>query len=47
MTGPAYTDVHAVIPGKFVLVIIALICAVIMFANVFARNPRLMSPVSV
>ena len=42
VTGPAYTDVHAAIPGKLILVIIALICAVIMFANVFVRTPRLM-----
>jgi uncharacterized protein len=42
VTGPAYTDVHAAIPGKLVLMIIALICAVMLFANIFARNPRLM-----
>ena len=41
VTGPAYTDVHAAIPGKFVLVIIALICAVIMFVNVYVRGVRL------
>jgi uncharacterized protein len=42
VTGPAYTDVHAAIPGKFVLIIVALIAALILFANVFARNSRLM-----
>jgi uncharacterized membrane protein (UPF0182 family) len=42
VTGPAYTDVHAVLPAKFVLIIIALICAILLFANVFARNSRLM-----
>jgi uncharacterized protein len=42
VTGPAYTDVHAAIPGKFVLMIIALVCAVILFANVFMRSTKLM-----
>lgn len=42
VTGPAYTDIHAALPGKVDLIIIALICAVMLFANVFTRNPRLM-----
>jgi uncharacterized protein len=42
VTGPSYTDIHAALPGKFILVIIALICAVIMFASFFTRNSRLM-----
>jgi hypothetical protein len=42
VTGPAYTDVHAALPGKFVLIIVALVCAALLFANVFARNARLM-----
>jgi uncharacterized membrane protein (UPF0182 family) len=42
VTGPAYTDVHAALPGKLVLVIIALVCAGLLFANLFARNARLM-----
>jgi uncharacterized membrane protein (UPF0182 family) len=43
VTGPSYTDVHAAIPGKFVLVIIAAICAAILFANGVLRSGRLMA----
>jgi hypothetical protein len=42
VTGPAYTDLHAAIPAKLVLVIIAAICAVILFANVAVRSNRLL-----
>ncbi|MGN6781916.1 MAG: UPF0182 family protein, partial [Marmoricola sp.] len=30
VTGPSYTDVHAVLPGRTVLVVVALICAVLL-----------------
>ncbi|MGN6780656.1 MAG: UPF0182 family protein, partial [Marmoricola sp.] len=36
VTGPSYTDVHAVLPGRTVLVVVALICAVLLVANVVA-----------
>jgi uncharacterized membrane protein (UPF0182 family) len=42
VTGPAYTDVHAVIPGRIVLIVIALICAGLLFANVFLNSPKVM-----
>src|SRR5581483_8649324 len=37
-TGASYTDVHAVLPAKTILFAIALICAVLFFANVVVRN---------
>ena len=37
-TGMAYTDQHAVLPAKTILMFIALICAVLFFANVFRRT---------
>jgi len=40
-TGASYTDVHAVIPAKTILVVVAIICAGILFANVRIRNWRL------
>ncbi|MDQ1698863.1 MAG: uncharacterized protein QOG34_726 [Frankiaceae bacterium] len=40
-TGASYTDVHAVIPAKTILVVLAVICAGIFFANVRIRNWRL------
>jgi len=40
-TGASYTDVHAVIPAKTILVVVAVICAGIFFANVRIRNWRL------
>jgi hypothetical protein len=38
VTGPSYTDVHAVLPAKTILVFVAIICALLFFANVFTRN---------
>jgi uncharacterized membrane protein (UPF0182 family) len=38
VTGPSYSDVHATLPAKSILVFIALICAVLFFANVRQRN---------
>ena len=37
-TGMGYTDYHAVLPSKNILTFIALICAVLFFANVFRRT---------
>jgi uncharacterized membrane protein (UPF0182 family) len=40
-TGASYTDVHAVLPAKTILVFVAIICAALFFANVRIRNWRL------
>ena len=40
-TGASYTDVHAVLPAKTVLAVIALICAVLFFAGAFRRSSLL------
>jgi uncharacterized protein len=40
-TGASYTDVHAVLPAKTILIFVALICAVLFFLNVRTRNWRL------
>lgn len=37
-TGATYTDLHAVMPSKLILMCIAVICAVAFFAAVFLRN---------
>jgi uncharacterized protein len=42
-TGISYTDAHAVLPSKNVLLVIALICAALFFGNVF--RPGWMLPV--
>jgi uncharacterized membrane protein (UPF0182 family) len=36
--GASYTDVHAVLPAKTILVGIAVICALLFFANIVVRN---------
>jgi uncharacterized membrane protein (UPF0182 family) len=41
--GPGYTDVHAVLPSKTMLAGIAIICALLFFANIFVRNVLLPS----
>jgi hypothetical protein len=38
VTGPSYTDVHAELPAKTILVFVAVICALLFFANVVTRN---------
>ncbi|HVY08561.1 MAG TPA: UPF0182 family protein [Mycobacteriales bacterium] len=38
VTGPSYTDVHAVLPAKTILVFVAVICALLFFANIVTRN---------
>src|ERR1700712_3453710 len=37
-TGASYTDVHALLPAKNILVFVAVICAIAFFANIFFRN---------
>ncbi|MGZ6826234.1 MAG: UPF0182 family membrane protein, partial [Mycobacteriales bacterium] len=39
--GASYTDIHAVLPAKTMLAGIALICAVLFFANIWVRNTAL------
>jgi uncharacterized membrane protein (UPF0182 family) len=36
--GPSYTDVHAVLPAKTILVIIAVVCSGLFFANIAYRR---------
>lgn len=38
ITGPGYTDLHAVMPALLILMIIAVFCAVAFFAAIFLRN---------
>ncbi len=38
ITGVTYTDFHAVLPSKNILMFIALICALLFFANIFRRT---------
>jgi uncharacterized protein len=45
-TGASYTDVHAVLPAKTLLVIFAAICAVAIFTHIFIRSLPL-SPIAV
>ena len=40
-TGASYTDVHAVLPAKTVLAVIALICAALLLAGAFRRSALL------
>ncbi len=40
-TGASYTDVHAILPAKTVLAVIALICAGLFFAGALRRNSLL------
>ncbi|WP_189054845.1 UPF0182 family protein [Longimycelium tulufanense] len=40
-TGASYTDLHAVLPAKLILLIIAIFCAVAFFAGAFLRNLQL------
>src|SRR5690606_22101699 len=37
-TGASYTDVNAVLPGKNIMVVIAIICAGLFFASIFRRS---------
>ncbi len=38
ITGLTYTDVNAVLPAKDILTLIAIMCALLFFVNVFVRN---------
>ncbi|HTW21371.1 MAG TPA: UPF0182 family protein [Mycobacteriales bacterium] len=38
VTGPSYTDVHAVLPAKTILVFVAIICALLFFATIVTGN---------
>ena len=38
ITGITYTDDHSVLPSKSILMFIALICALLLFANVLRRT---------
>jgi uncharacterized membrane protein (UPF0182 family) len=40
-TGASYADVHALLPAKTILVFVALICALLFFANLRLRNWRM------
>ncbi len=40
VTGPSYTDVHALLPGKIVLILVALAAAGLLFANVALKRLR-------
>jgi hypothetical protein len=42
VTGVGYTDSHAVLPGRIVLMVIAFLAAASLFANAFIRTSRLM-----
>jgi uncharacterized protein len=42
VTGLSYTVVHAVLPSKLVLIVIAGICSIIMFVNVAVKRGRLL-----
>ena len=38
VTGPSYTDIHAVLPAKGILAVIALFCAMLFFATIFRKG---------
>ncbi len=42
VTGPSYTDVHAVIPAKLALMVVAAICALLLLANVAVQSNKLL-----
>jgi len=41
--GAGYTDIHALLPGYNILAGVAVVCALIIFLNVFRRNLKLVS----
>jgi uncharacterized membrane protein (UPF0182 family) len=41
-TGPGYTDVHVIIPDKWILMVVAGLVAAAMFANAYFRSRRLL-----
>ena len=40
VTGLSYTDAHAVLPGKTILMLVAIVCALALLANVWLRRLR-------
>lgn len=40
VTGLSYTDAHAVLPGKTILMVVAIVCALALIANVWLRRLR-------
>jgi uncharacterized membrane protein (UPF0182 family) len=42
VTGPGYTDVHVVVPDKWILLVIAALLALALFANAYLRSPRVL-----
>jgi uncharacterized membrane protein (UPF0182 family) len=42
VTGPGYTDVHVIVPDKWVLMVVAGLVALLMFANAYLRSRRLL-----
>ncbi len=38
VTGPSYTDVHAGLPSKYVLTVVAIVCALILLANAISAG---------
>ena len=38
VTGASYTDIHAVMPAKLILLVISLLCAVLFIYNIFQRG---------
>jgi uncharacterized protein len=40
VTGLSYTDAHAVLPGKTILTVVAIVCALALLANVWLRRLR-------
>jgi uncharacterized membrane protein (UPF0182 family) len=42
VTGVGYTDAHAILPGRTVLIVVALLCAALLFANVAFNRGRVL-----
>jgi uncharacterized protein len=42
VTGPGYTDVHVIVPDKWILMVVAGLIALLMFANAYLRSRRLL-----
>lgn len=41
VTGPSYTDLHAVLPGKSMMIVVALLVAALLVANIFLKRGRI------
>jgi uncharacterized protein len=42
VTGPGYTDIHVIVPDKWILMVVAGLVALLMFANAYLRSRRLL-----